>query len=73
MIATSLEFAGRTAENKNKWIATISSETTPAELTITGADVENMTDGDILAAGSVIITPSENFYAFEDGTFTQKS
>lgn len=39
---------------------------------ITGADVEGMSDDDRLAVGSVIITPTAKYVAFEDETFTQK-
>ena len=72
MIATELTFAGKTNTGAFKYIATIYSSTTPSDLNISGADVENMTDTDICATGSVLITPSENFIAFEDGVFTQK-
>lgn len=73
MIATKLEFVKRTENNANKWVAILSSETTPTDLNITGADVDNVPDADVFAAGSVLITPSENYYAFEDGVFTLKS
>ena len=48
------------------------SETAPASLTVTGADVEGMNTGDVIATGSVLITPSANYIAFTDGVFTEK-
>lgn len=48
------------------------SDSTPASLTVTGADVEGMSQGDVIAAGSVLITPGANYIAFEDGVFTEK-
>jgi hypothetical protein len=44
----------------------------PASTTITGADVEGMNPGDVIAAGSVLITPGANYIAFTDGVFTKK-
>jgi hypothetical protein len=46
---------------------------TPSSLSVTGADVPGLNDDDVIAAGSVIIAPSANYIAFEDGTFTAKS
>ncbi len=48
------------------------SDETPASLTITGADVPGLNNDDVIAAGSVLITPSANYIAFEDGAFTEK-
>jgi hypothetical protein len=48
------------------------SGTTPDSLTIDGGDVEGMNDGDVIAAGSVLITPDKNYIAFTDGAFTEK-
>ena len=48
------------------------SSTAPSSLTITGSDVEEMKDTDIIAMGSVLITPNKNYIAFEDGVFTEK-
>jgi len=45
----------------------------PSSLEITGADVDGLNDDDIIAAGSVLITPNANFIAFEDGVFTEKA
>ena len=56
----------------NKGIVLVVSSTTPASLTITGSDVEGLKDDYVLAAGSVIVTPSKNYIAFVDGTFTEK-
>lgn len=55
-----------------KGIVLMVSPTEPANLTITGADVEGLTDDYILAAGSVLVTPGANYIAFEDGVFTAK-
>lgn len=44
----------------------------PASLTVTGADVPGMNGADVIAAGSVLITPTANYVAFADGTFTEK-
>ena len=48
------------------------SSTTPDSLTIDGGDVEGMNDDDVIATGSVLITPDANYIAFEDGVFTEK-
>ena len=45
---------------------------TPDSLALSGADVEGMNDDDIIARGSVLITPEANYIAFADGTFTEK-
>lgn len=55
-----------------RWQVTLVSETEPTSLEITGADVEGMDDTDIIAVGSVLMTPSAKYVAFEDGVFTQK-
>ena len=39
---------------------------------ITGADVIGMSPDDRIAVGSVILTPSARYIAFEDENFTQK-
>ena len=52
--------------------AIILSEDEPESLEITGADVDGLGDKDIIAAGSVLVTASANYIAFEDGVFTQK-
>ena len=49
------------------------SDDTPGSLSVTGADVPGLNADDVIAAGSVIIAPSANYIAFEDGTFTAKS
>lgn len=51
--------------------AIILSETTPASLDITGADVDGLADDYVLAQGSVIITPGARYKAFSDGLFTE--
>lgn len=55
-----------------KGIVLIVHNTTPSSLTIDGSDVEGLPDDYVLAAGSVIVTPSKNYIAFTDGTFTEK-
>lgn len=55
---------------ERRYLVTIMSDSTPASLAITGADVEGMEDGDIIATGSQIITPTDTYLAFEDGQFT---
>lgn len=48
-------------------------ETPTAErLELTGADVEGLNSGEIICAGSVLITPEANYIAFTDGVFTKK-
>jgi len=39
---------------------------------ITGAQVPGLNADDVIAAGSVLITPNANYIAFEDGVFTEK-
>lgn len=57
-----------------RYIATIMADVEPATLTgLTGSDVIGMQDGDIIAVGSQIISPTSNYLAFEDGNFKQKS
>lgn len=48
------------------------SDDTPASLTITGADVPGLNNDDVIATGSVLITPTANYIAFTDGEFTEK-
>lgn len=50
----------------------ILADQTPDSLEISGADVDGLNDDAVIAAGSVLITPSENYIAFEDGVFTLK-
>lgn len=45
---------------------------TPSSLEISGEDVEGMSEGEVIAVGSVLITPTANYIAFTDGVFTQK-
>lgn len=52
--------------------AVIVSDTEPSSLNLTGADVDGLGDSDVIAAGSVIITPEKNYVAFTDGVFTEK-
>ena len=48
------------------------SDETPSSLELTGADVPGLNEEDVLAAGSVLITPEVNYIAFTDGSFTAK-
>lgn len=50
--------------------AIILSSTTPESLEIDGSDVDGLGDSDIIAAGSVLITPTKNYLAFENNMFT---
>lgn len=52
--------------------AVILSDGTPASLNITGADVDGLANDYVLAQGSILITPSANYIAFEDGVFAEK-
>lgn len=58
--------------DEDKGIVLTVSSTTPASLTITGADVDGLPSDYVLATGSVIVTPEKNYIAFEDGVFTEK-
>jgi hypothetical protein len=66
-----VENVGRPDASEAKRVVLLSTGT-PASLTMTGADVPGLNDDDIIAAGSVLITPCANYIAFEDGVFTQK-
>jgi hypothetical protein len=48
------------------------SDSAPASLTVTGADVPGLNNDDVIATGSVLITPAANYIAFADGVFTEK-
>lgn len=58
---------------ERRYLCTILSDDTPASLNITGADVIGMKSGDIIALGSQIISPTDNYIAFEDGLFKNKN
>lgn len=57
---------------KDWWRVIIVSDTTPDSFELDGSDVDGMADDAGIAAGSVLITPSSNYIAFEDGVFTAK-
>ena len=60
--------------NGDRWQVLLLSDTEPASLTLTGADVEGMNDNDIIAVGSVLATPSKTYIVFgADGTFIERS
>ena len=51
-------------------------ELTSLELTsleLSGEDVDGLDENDVLAVGSMIISPTKNYIAFEDGVFTEKT
>lgn len=58
---------------ERRYLCTIMSDVEPANLTISGTDVVGMEDGDIIAVGSQIISPTSTYLAFEDGVFKPKS
>ena len=60
------------ADGTSKAQCVLLADEAPASLEIDGADVEGLNDEYTIAAGSVLITPSANYIAFEDGVFTQK-
>lgn len=73
MKAIELEFVESNDNGGAKYLATLTHGSTPDKLTLTGGDVDNMSDADTLAVGSVIITPSANYIAFDqDGVFVEK-
>lgn len=39
---------------------------------LTGSDVPGLNSDDVIAAGSVLITPDANYIAFTDGNFGKK-
>lgn len=51
-------------------MAIIISATEPVSLEVTGADVEGLKDDDVIAYGSILITPQKRYVAYEDGVFT---
>lgn len=53
--------------------AIILSEDTPQSLEIDGSDVDGVPDDYVFEAGSILVTPSANYIAFDDGEFTQKA
>ena len=59
-------------EDGDRWQAVLVSDEEPENLELSGVDVEEMNNSDILAVGSVLVTPSKDYIAMEDGVFTQK-
>ena len=53
------------------WLCVILHTDVLTNFQLTGADVEGMEDDDLIAAGSIICTPTANYIAYEDGTFAQ--
>lgn len=72
MIATEIDWV-IDWENVNKAVALIVSQEEPVSLNITGADVDGLPDDCVIAAGSMLVSPTANYIAFEDGVFTEKS
>ena len=73
MICTQKQFIRTGADGTKWWQVVLTADADPDTLNLTGADVDNLNDELGLAAGSVLITPSSNYIAFEDGVFTLKS
>lgn len=73
MTAVATEFTGVMADGAHMYICTIVSKTEPESLTVTGADVDGLEPGNVIAAGSVLMTPSKTYIAFEDGVFTERA
>ena len=71
MITSSkLEFV-RTDDDGNKWWRVIlTADAEPDSLELTGADVADLASNVRFAAGSVLLTPSANYVAYVDGTFS---
>lgn len=53
------------------YLCIIANESELDTFAFTGADVEGMGDDDLIAPGSIVITPTANYIAFEGGIFTQ--
>ena len=53
------------------WLAVIMHDAELDVFQLTGADVEGMNDDDLIAAGSIVCTPTANYISFEDGIFTK--
>lgn len=47
------------------------SDETPASLSLTGEDVEELNDDDVLDIGCLLRTPDKKYMAFEEGEFTE--
>lgn len=70
---TKLEFV-KTDDDGNKWWRVILTATEePTKLDLDGTDVDDIASNVRFAAGSVLIAPSSNYIALEDGVFTLKS
>lgn len=70
---TKLEFV-KTDDDGNKWWKVILTATEePTKLDLDGTDVDDIASNVRFAAGSVLIAPSSNYIALEDGVFTLKS
>lgn len=65
-------FEIKTVMTPTKGVVRIGSSTTPESLTdLTGADVTDLPDNYVLAAGSTLETPTGVYIAFSDGSFTE--
>lgn len=53
--------------------AFIVSESAPSGTSVSGSEVEGVPDSCKFAAGSVIVTPSGNYWAFNDNEFSKKT
>ena len=66
------EFVRTDADGHKWWRVVLTATEAPDSLQLTGADVDGMDDNIRFESGSVLLTPSSNYIAFEDGVFTQK-
>lgn len=66
------EFVRTDADGHKWWRVVLTATEAPDSLQLTGADVAGMDDNIRFESGSVLLTPSANYIAFEDGVFTQK-
>lgn len=53
------------------WLCVIVHDQELDKYDLNGSDVDGMNDDDLIAAGSLIATPTANYIAFTDGIFTQ--
>ena len=70
----SIKFVRSISEStRKKGAVRLVADSTPASLSITGADVQGLADDFVIAAGSQLITPDNYYIALTDGEFTQCS
>lgn len=54
-----------------KGVCVLLADEEPASLELTGADTESLPDTYVFAVGSLLVTPTANYMAFEEGVFTK--